>query len=210
MKSNFIFKTSRPQPAPAVHGSPHAPAAGPALRGGRGEAREERRRRAPESASTTRADEGTAAFRAYLTRAGLKSTRQRDAIVRAFLASRRHLTVWQLHQEVIRDDPRVNVVTVFRTLKLLCRAGLAVERHFAHSLTRYEPRPGRPHHHLICTQCGHIEEFQDEGLERIQAAAARRAGFDLADGRIELYGACRECRRAPGGIRGGRRRGRSR
>ena len=150
------------------------------------------------------ADDRVAAFRAYLARAGLKATRQRDAIVRAFLASGRHLTVWQLHQEVAQADPRVNVATVFRTLKLLCRAGLAVERRFAHSLTRYEAAPVRPHHHLICAQCGHIEEFEHGGLERIQAQVARRAGFALADGRVELYGACRECRR--GTRRAGRRR----
>jgi Fur family ferric uptake transcriptional regulator len=144
------------------------------------------------------------AFRAYLGRAGLKSTRQRDAIVRTFLATGQHLTVWQLHQQVIQEEPRVNVTTVFRTLKLLCRAGLAVERRFAHGLTRYEPAPGRPHHHLICTHCGHIEEFEHDGMERIQADIARRAGFVLADGRIELYGTCRECRQAA--RRGGRRR----
>lgn len=135
------------------------------------------------------------AYREYLVREGLKSTRQRDAIVRAFLASGRHLTVWQLHQEVVQADPRVNVATVFRTLKLLCRAGLAVERRFAHSLTRYEAAPSQPHHHLICTECGHIEEFEHDGLERIQAAAARRAGFALEEGRVELYGSCRACRR---------------
>jgi len=141
-------------------------------------------------------DRRVAAFRAYLARTGLKATRQRDAIVRAFLARGRHLTVWQLHQEVVQDDPGVNVATVFRTLKLLCRAGLAVERRFAHSLTRYEPAPPRPHHHLICSQCGHIEEFEDDGLERIQAEVARRAGFAVTDARVELYGACRACREA--------------
>ena len=142
-------------------------------------------------------DDPLVAFRAYLGRAGLKATRQRDAIVRAFLASGRHLTMWQLHQQVIQDNPRVNVATVFRTLKLLCRAGLAVERRFAHSLTRFEAAPRHPHHHLICTHCGQIEEFQHDGLERIQGTVARRAGFDVTDGRVELYGTCRECRRPP-------------
>ena len=159
--------------------------------------------RRPKPWPHARQDDRLAAFRAYLGRAGLKATRQRDAIVRAFLPSGRHLTVWQLHQEVVQHDPRVNVATVFRTLKVLCRAGLAVERRFAHGLTRYEAAPGQPHHHLICTQCGHIEEFEHGGLERIQAAAARRAGFALADGRVELYGTCRECRR---GARRHRRR----
>jgi len=141
-------------------------------------------------------DRRVAAFRAYLARAGLRSTRQRDAVVRAFLAGGRHLTIWQLHQEVVQADPRVNVATVFRTLKLLCRAGLAVERRFAHSLTRYEPAPPRPHHHLICSQCGHIEEFEDPALEGIHAGVARRAGFALADARVELYGTCPACREA--------------
>ncbi len=150
-----------------------------------------------------RPDAALGAFRAYLARTGLKATRQRDAIVRAFLADGTHCTVWQLHQEVIQEEPRVNVATVFRTLKLLCRAGLAVERRFGHGLTRYEAAPSRPHHHMICTDCGHIEEFEHADLERIQAELARHAGFALAEGRIELYGACRECRQ-------GRRRTRRR
>ena len=154
------------------------------------------RGRRPPVRSRGNSDQGFAAFREYLARAGLKTTRQRDAIVRTFLAGGRHPTVWQLHQEVVQGDPRVNVATVFRTLKLLCRAGMAVERRFAQGLTRYEAAPERPHHHLICTRCGHIEEFRHDVLERIQAQVARRAGFALTDGRIELYGACGECRRA--------------
>ena len=78
----------------------------------------------------------------YLATQGLKNTRQRKAIVDVFFSADRHYTVDDLLEDVTRDHPNISYTTVYRTLKLLVRCGLANERHFGDGMTRYEPAQG--------------------------------------------------------------------
>ena len=87
--------------------------------------------------------------------------------------------------------------TVYRAMKLLVGCGLATAHRFASGETRFErAQPGSHHNHLVCTCCGAIEEFEDKGIEQLQAAAARRHGFALDGHVFELYGRCAGCRAA--------------
>src|SRR5512133_2512100 len=107
-------------------------------------------------------------FADYLSRTGLKATRQRERIVRAFFAAGRHISAEELHGQIRATDPGIGLVTVYRTLKLLRAAGLATERRFADAYARFDPRPAdSPHHHLVCTACGRIQEFEDGTLARL-------------------------------------------
>ncbi|HLM44920.1 MAG TPA: transcriptional repressor, partial [Myxococcaceae bacterium] len=64
--------------------------------------------------------------------------------------------------------------------------------------TRYEAAAGREHHdHLICTHCGTIVEFEDDRIEHMQDAVARKHGFTVTSHKMELYGLCRNCQRGP-------------
>ena len=140
----------------------------------------------------------TAALGAYIEERGLKHSRQRERIAQAFFAMGGHVTIEDLVVRVRRDDPRVSVATVYRTMKLLADCGLASARQFNDGHTRYEPAVGRAHHdHLICTTCGDIVEFANEKIESLQAEVARRHGFDVESHRLELYGRCVRCRAAP-------------
>jgi Fur family ferric uptake transcriptional regulator len=124
---------------------------------------------------------------------GLKWTRQRQAVLDAFLRSRGHLTVEDIHRNVARTQPRISLATVYRTMKLFAEAGIASERHFQDGITRFEVR--QPHHdHLICQGCGRIVEFESDEIERLQEEVAREHGFSLRSHRHELYGECRSCR----------------
>jgi len=146
----------------------------------------------------------TAALCAYIEARGLKHSRQRERIAAVFFEMDGHVSVEELVFRVRREDPRVSVATVYRTMKLLAESGLAVARHFRDGQTRYEVAMGRGHHdHLICTSCGEIVEFADEQIESLQAAVARRHGFEAETHRLELYGRCGRCRtaRAPGEAR---------
>jgi Fur family ferric uptake transcriptional regulator len=135
-------------------------------------------------------------FADYLTRSGLKSTRQRDRIVRAFFTAGRHLSAEELYHRIRADDPGIGLVTVYRTLKLLREAGLATERQFGEAYTRFDPNPAdRPHDHLICTRCGKIHEFEDNTLRQLRAKVARTLGFTVTEQKVELYGFCRDCAR---------------
>ncbi len=135
-------------------------------------------------------------FADFLTRAGLKTTRQRERIVRAFFAAGRHISAEELYHRIHAEDPSIGLVTVYRTLKLLREAGLATGRQFGDTYTRFDPHPADwPHHHLICTRCGKIQEFEDATLHALREKVARTFGFTVTEHRLELYGFCRECAR---------------
>ncbi len=138
-------------------------------------------------------------FTEFLGRAGLKTTRQREEIVRTFFTAGRHLSAEELYQRLRDRTPRVGLVTVYRTLKLLRQAGLAAERQFGDAYVRFDPNTAdRAHHHLICTRCGRIQEFEDTTLRSLRRRVARTQGFSVMAEKLELYGLCRTCAR-PGG-----------
>ena len=133
----------------------------------------------------------------YMAERGLKSTRQRSLIIDIFFEMHGHLSVEDVWSRVRQDDPRVSVATVYRTMKLLAESGLAHARNFGDGQTRYEPAVGREHHdHLICTRCGTIIEFENDQIERMQDAVARRHGFKVTSHKMELYGLCKSCQKA--------------
>jgi len=132
----------------------------------------------------------------YMAQHGLKSTRQRTLIIDTFFSVGGHLSVEELWNKVRAQDAKVSVATVYRTMKLLGECGLAHARNFGDGQTRYEAAVGRHHHdHLICTHCGTIVEFEDERIEQMQEAVARKHGFTVTSHKMELYGLCRNCQR---------------
>ncbi len=136
-----------------------------------------------------------AALGAYIARKGLKHSRQRDLIADAFFGAEGHVTVEDLVARARRDDPRVSVATVYRTMKLLVECGLASARQFGDGQTRFEPTAGREHHdHLICTSCGTIVEFANARIEALQESVAHQHGFEVERHKLELYGICARCR----------------
>jgi len=135
------------------------------------------------------------AFEEFAHRRGLKNTRQREAIVDVFFRSGGHVTISELLQKVRRRNPRVGFATIYRTLRLLCEAGLANERHFGDGLARYEHAGGGHHDHLICTSCGNVEEFEDRSIEQLQDQIARERQFHIVSHKHEIYGVCARCQR---------------
>lgn len=135
-------------------------------------------------------------FAEYIANNNLKNTPQRRLIVEVFFTSGKHLSTEELYTVVRSVDSSIGQATVYRTLKLLCEAGLAKELHFGESTARYEPVKDDSHHdHLICTSCGKNIEVMDEGIERLQDDLARRNGFILTSHRMILYGICDACRK---------------
>lgn len=146
--------------------------------------------------SPTQREELSRTLERFMSDRGLKNTRQRDLIVELFFALEGHFTVEELWARVREDDPRVSVATVYRTMKLLAESGLAHAQNFGDGQSRYEPAVGRSHHdHLICTKCGTIMEFENDQIERMQDAVARRHGFKVTSHKMELYGLCKACHR---------------
>ncbi len=137
----------------------------------------------------------------YMAQHGLKSTRQRSLIVDTFFSVGGHLfVVEELWSKVSEQDAKVSVATVYRTMKLLNDYGLAHARNFGDGQTRYEAAAGREHHdHLICTRCGRIVEFENDRIEAMQDAVARKHGFIVTSHKMELYGSCKDCKRSGAG-----------
>jgi len=132
-------------------------------------------------------------WQAFTTAEGLKATRQRDVIIDEFLSCGGHLSIEELLARVRRRHPRVGYVTVYRTLRLLQAADLAVARQFGDGQTRFEVADlaRHTHHdHLICTDCGLIVEFTEPEIERLQDEVARRLGFHVESHKLELYARC--------------------
>ncbi len=146
---------------------------------------------------TSSPSEREAIIARFISERGLKATRQRSLILDTFFQLDGHFSVEQLWARVRALEPRVSVATVYRTMKLLAQSGLAHARNFGDGQTRYEPAVGREHHdHLICTRCGTIVEFENDRIEAMQDAVARKHGFRVTSHKMELYGLCRACQRA--------------
>jgi len=125
---------------------------------------------------------------------GLRSTSQRRLVCDVFFRSAGHYSVDDLLALVHKKDPKVGYATVYRTLKLLVECGLANERRFGDTLTRFEVTDHDSHHdHLICVGCDEIIEFEDNQIEHLQDQLADRHGYILVRHKHELYGLCKPC-----------------
>lgn len=136
----------------------------------------------------------TRVFAEHLAKNGLRLTGQRRAILDLFLASDRHLSQEEIYQSLRAKG--IGRATVFRTLKTLQDCGLAAPVVGRDGTPRFEINLDRPHHdHLICVECGRIQEVRWPALEKIQEEACRRAGFSPRWHRHEVFGQCRDCAR---------------
>jgi len=133
-------------------------------------------------------------FKHFIKSQGLRQSRQRDRVVETFLSLKGHTSAEELLSKVRKKDKRVGLTTVYRTLKLLTRCGLAVERKFNRQVSTFEPgRVGQHHDHLICLGCGRIMEFENKSIETLQKAVAQKHAFFISHHVLELYGYCLEC-----------------
>lgn len=133
-------------------------------------------------------------FVGYLREHNLPVTAQRLAIADVLLTSERHLSAEEVAQEVTARGRSVGTATVYRTIDTLLESGLVVERDFGEGFRRFEPARDVPHHeHLVCTQCGRVEEFRDERLERMTTIVAESRGFARQRHRLVIHGVCKDC-----------------
>lgn len=136
------------------------------------------------------------AFRAYLRDHNLPVTAQRLAIADVILGTDRHLSAEDVAKELRLQGAHAGTATVYRTIEVLVRSGLVVERDFGEGFKRYEAARGVPHHeHLLCTICGRVTEFRDERLERMTTLLAEAHDFSRQRHRLVIYGLCGDCRR---------------
>ncbi len=134
-------------------------------------------------------------FLEFMNSRGLNTTAQRKVIAESFFEFPGHHSLDEFYRHVSAKDPGIGQTTVYRTLKLLCDAGVASEIQFADNITRYEvAHPNSHHDHLVCIKCGRIEEILDPRIEKLQKDLAEKHGYTLTGHLHNLYGYCSQCR----------------
>lgn len=137
-------------------------------------------------------------LRRFIAEKNLKLTKQRETILKTFLSIEKHISAYELYRIVVREDPRIGIATVYRTMSLLKECGLAQELYFGDGRTRYEHIVDHIHHdHLICRECGKIIEFTNPMIEKLQNRISREKKFQILSHKLELYGICKDCRKLP-------------
>ena len=123
--------------------------------------------------------------------AGLKATAPRLKIINLFETSKvRHLTAEDVYKLLLAEGLDIGLATVYRVLTQFEQAGLLVRHHFEGGKAVYELNEGGHHDHLVCLQCGRVEEFYDSDIERRQHEVARQRGFELTGHSLALYADC--------------------
>ena len=130
----------------------------------------------------------------YISDNNLKITKQRRTVLRAFLECKIHVSVEELYQIVLKTEPKIGLATVYRTLALLTKSGLASEMDFGDGQKRYESSYQTEHHdHMVCTGCGKIIEFNHPLIEKYQEEVANENKFEITSHKLDLFGLCQDC-----------------
>src|SRR5438477_9351549 len=127
---------------------------------------------------------------------GVRLTRQRQILLELIDTTGEHLDAESLFQMAKQKDPKLNRVTVYRTLKLLKKGGLVDEldlMHYGGDQHYYETRMKQEHAHVICLRCGKVEEFFGEPLQRLRRQIESHFGFEIVLARTEVGGYCSHC-----------------
>lgn len=133
-----------------------------------------------------------------LKKAGLKVTLPRVRILQILEEKHRadeqqHLTAEDVYRQLLDSGAEIGLATVYRVLSQFEAAGLVRRHHFEGGQAVFELDRGGHHDHIVCMQCGKVEEFVDEVIEERQHRIARSRDFDLNDHSLILYGNCLRC-----------------
>ena len=124
---------------------------------------------------------------------GLKATLPRITILELFQKSgQRHMSAEDVYRLVLQERADIGLATIYRVLMQFEQAGLLTRSQFESGKAVYELNEGQHHDHLICLDCGHVEEFVDEAIEKRQRDIAKNLGFKLQEHALAMYGHCQK------------------
>lgn len=128
---------------------------------------------------------------ADLKRSGLKAALPRLRILHVFeQAKARHLSAEDVYRRLLEEDVEIGLATIYRALAQLQHAGLLKQAHVETGRALYELDDGSHHDHLICTECGWIQEFHDDLIGQRSPQIAQQHGFGLLAHAHVLHGRC--------------------
>ena len=122
---------------------------------------------------------------------GLKATLPRRRILELFESGKvRHMSAEDVYRALLAEGMDVGLATVYRVLTQFEHAGLLSRQHFETGKAVFELNQGGHHDHLLCLQCGRVEEFYDPEIEKRQSKIAKERGFAIRDHSLSLYADC--------------------
>jgi Fur family ferric uptake transcriptional regulator len=121
---------------------------------------------------------------------GLKATYPRLRILDLFQHTAQHLTAEDVYRQLTNDEMDIGLATVYRVLTQFEQAGLLERHYFENGKAVFELNKGKHHDHLVCLQCGRVEEFYDPEIERRQNLVAEERGFKVKEHALYLYADC--------------------
>ena len=125
---------------------------------------------------------------------GLKVTEPRLKILSVFEKSKaRHLSAEDIHDTLKAKSVVVGMATIYRALANFEKAGILNKSTFDDGRAIYEINEGPHHDHIVCVDCGNVEEFVDEEIEKRQKKIANQKGYSLKSHSLVLYGSCSQC-----------------
>ena len=125
---------------------------------------------------------------------GLKATMPRLKILEIFQQGElRHMTAEDVFRVLLEERSDIGLATVYRVLTQFEQAGILSRSHFESGKAVYELNEGQHHDHLVCLDCGQVEEFYDAEIEKRQQAVAKAKGWVVEDHTMALYGQCAAC-----------------
>jgi len=126
-----------------------------------------------------------------LKNSGLKATLPRIKVLEVFQRSaQRHMSAEDVYKHLLAEGSDVGLATVYRVLMQFEQAGILSRNHFETGKAVFELNEGKHHDHLVCMDCGRVEEFFDAEIEKRQKAVASARGFELQEHSLALYAAC--------------------
>ncbi|MFS0781101.1 Fur family transcriptional regulator [Bacillus sp. 1P06AnD] len=126
-----------------------------------------------------------------------KLTPQREATVRVLLEHEEdHLSAEDVYLLVKEKSPEIGLATVYRTLELLTELKIVDKINFGDGVSRYDLRQegaAHFHHHLVCMECGAVDEIQEDLLDEVEMEVEKRWHFKIKDHRLTFHGICYRC-----------------
>lgn len=128
---------------------------------------------------------------------GYKLTPQRRAVLDAIIANEgKHLSTEEIYDVVKADCPEIGLATVYRTLQLLEKMDVVCKMNFDDGCNRYElvhNDEDHQHHHLVCVNCGSVQEVEDDLLDTIEEKIEGNYNFKITNHNVKFFGYCSKC-----------------
>jgi|TARA_B100000446_G_C10508464_1_gene325897 Fe2+ or Zn2+ uptake regulation protein len=129
-----------------------------------------------------------------LKKEGLRYTQQRQSVWDELCATNDHRDAEEIYLAIRQSGLNVSRATVYRTIDVLVKNRMVRKLELGDGRARYEHKVNATHHdHLICIQCGKIEEFMDEVIESRQDEIVKKFGYKLVRHIHQLFIICSEC-----------------